>query len=476
MTALTQTRARRVVIIDDTRDLRDLLGLALTKGGFEVVGEAGDGSAGIDVVRETRPDVVLLDLSMPVMDGVEALPTIRRLCPAARIIVLSGFGADQMSARAVAVGADGYIQKGAPLSKILDYVRELTDDVAGKSKAPLALVPTTSRAESDVPVDATPPDARRNVSTWEAVGMAPYGVVELADEPLFRIIHVNPMAERLLGGAKPGAPLSLVAPDLAAQVAYNRLSSDASFEVEAPGGRVRATQRRTGWSVLVYLDSTAEDVGLLRRAIATTAHEIRGPVAVLCGIAETMGWERDQIDDAQCERLMASVTRQARMLDSITADLLTAAQIQRGTLRLDLQVVDPRTAVESVIADRYDVEVSIEDERCVRADPLRLEQMLTNLLSNAHKYGAAPYSVRIRRDEEHDDRVCFDVLDNGPGVPSEFGGRLFTEFARANDAIATGTGLGLYVVRTLAEAQKGSVAYRAGRDGGSVFTFSLLAG
>ena len=62
---------------------------------------------------------------MPVMDGVEALPTIRRLCPAARIIVLSGFGADQMSARAVAVGADGYVQKGAPLSKILDYVREL---------------------------------------------------------------------------------------------------------------------------------------------------------------------------------------------------------------------------------------------------------------------------------------------------------------------------------------------------------------
>ena len=53
MTVLThtQTRARRVVIIDDTRDLRDLLSLALTKGGFDVVGEAGDGSQGIEVVR-----------------------------------------------------------------------------------------------------------------------------------------------------------------------------------------------------------------------------------------------------------------------------------------------------------------------------------------------------------------------------------------------------------------------------------------
>ena len=245
-------------------------------------------------------------------------------------------------------------------------------------------------------------------------------------------------------------------PELAAQVAYNRLSSDASFEVEAPGGRVRATQRRTGWSVLVYLDSTAEDVGLLRRAIATTAHEIRGPVAVLCGIAETMGWERDQLDDAQCERLMASVARQARLLDSITADLLTAAQIQRGTLRLDLQVVDPRTAVEAVVADRYDVDVSIEDDRCVRADPLRLEQMLTNLLSNAHKYGAAPYSVRIRpRRGPRRPRL---LRRRGPRARSAAGVRrtaLHASSPAPTTPIATGTGLGLYVVRTLAEAQKG---------------------
>ncbi len=143
-----RTRPVRVVIVDDTYDLRDLLRLTLTRGGMEVVGEAGDGLAGIDVVRSERPDVVLLDLSMPVMDGLEALPSIRRLVPAAKIIVLSGFGASQMSERALATGADGYLQKGMSLKRILDYVRGIVEgssELSTPSPA-LTLVPSPSQA------------------------------------------------------------------------------------------------------------------------------------------------------------------------------------------------------------------------------------------------------------------------------------------------------------------------------------------
>jgi signal transduction histidine kinase/DNA-binding NarL/FixJ family response regulator len=482
MSAIAGGRPRRVVIIDDTQDLRDLLRLALTRGGFDVVAEAGDGREGIEVVRETRPDVVLLDLAMPVMDGIEALPTIRRLCPAAKIVVLSGFGAQQMSARAVAAGADGYVQKGAPLNTILDYVRDITSGGPRKPARTLSVVPSsdhTVKAETleDRSTGIRPgPDRasgeHAHVSAWEAMNVAPYGVMELADEPLFRIVHANAMAERLLGKAKTGMPLSMAAPELAQLVSYHRLDADASFEVEVAGGRVRATLRRTGWSVLVYLDSAAEDVGLLRRAIATTAHEIRGPVAVICGIAETMGWDSQEMNDEQRDRLMGSVARQARILDSITADLLTAAQIQRGTLRIDLQVVEPRAVIEGAIADRYEIPVFVDDPRQVRADPLRLEQMLTNLLSNAHKYGEPPFSIHVRADSDH---TCIDVIDHGQGVPEDFQDQLFREFARANDAVASGTGLGLYVVRTLAHAQNGEVTYAPGDPGGAVFTIKLLA-
>ncbi|GAB3776065.1 signal transduction histidine kinase/DNA-binding NarL/FixJ family response regulator [Nocardioides ginsengisegetis] len=519
MSAAARVQPQRVVIVDDTADLRELLRLALTRGGFDVVAEAGDGQEGIDVVRDLRPDVVLLDLAMPVMDGLEALPTMRRLLPTAKIIVLSGFGATQMSARAVAAGADGYVQKGASLNSILDYVRDVTSGVP-RAPRPLSVVPppppadqedsveqtdptstaTTAVAEhapsrpsptgggsgggsgsghtiphvrSDDRVESSPASIASRVSSWEALGMAPYGIIELADEPLFRIVYANAMAQRLLGHASTaGTPLGLASPALAALVSYHRLDSDASFEVELVGGNVRATLRRTGWSVLVYLDSTADDVGLLRRAIATTAHEIRGPVAVINGIAETLGWSAADMDEEQRNRLMASVARQARMLDSITADLLTAAQIQRGTLRIDMQPVDLSAVIEGVVTDRYDVKVVIEDERAVRADPLRLEQMLSNLLANAHKYGQAPYTVRVR---PAGSRLSIDVVDEGEGVPPEFREHLFREYARANDTVAKGTGLGLYVVRTLAEAQSGSVTYTPGDPHGSTFTITLNA-
>jgi CheY-like chemotaxis protein len=123
MTVATRERPIRAVVIDDTRDIRELLSLVLTRSGMEVVGEASDGQAGVEVVRAERPDVVLLDLAMPVMDGVEALPIIRELVPDARIIVLSAF-AGAVKQQVLDWGADGYLEKGTPLKKVVAYIEE----------------------------------------------------------------------------------------------------------------------------------------------------------------------------------------------------------------------------------------------------------------------------------------------------------------------------------------------------------------
>jgi DNA-binding NarL/FixJ family response regulator len=121
MTMVTRERPIRAVVIDDAPDIRDLLTTVLTRSGMDVVGEAGDGQAGVEVVRAERPDVVLLDLAMPVMDGIEALPLIRALVPDARIIVLSAFSGTVRD-QVLDGGADGYLLKGTPLHEIVEYV------------------------------------------------------------------------------------------------------------------------------------------------------------------------------------------------------------------------------------------------------------------------------------------------------------------------------------------------------------------
>jgi DNA-binding NarL/FixJ family response regulator len=115
----------RVYLCDDVPEFRALMRFALEDDrDIEVVGEAGDGHAAVEGVSETRPHVVLLDLSMPDCDGLEAIPRLREVAPDTAIIVLSGFGAGRMSPQVLAAGAHGYIEKGESFAGIRRAVHE----------------------------------------------------------------------------------------------------------------------------------------------------------------------------------------------------------------------------------------------------------------------------------------------------------------------------------------------------------------
>ena len=121
----------RVVLADDTRDIRLLLSLALElAGGFQVVGEAADGNEAIEQATAHQPDVLLLDLAMPVLDGLQALPKIREHAPDSLVVVLSGFGADAMGEEAVRLGATTYVQKGVNPTELAEQLRALVRDGA----------------------------------------------------------------------------------------------------------------------------------------------------------------------------------------------------------------------------------------------------------------------------------------------------------------------------------------------------------
>ena len=116
--------AVRVIVCDDACHVRTLIKTELDlEPDMEVVGEASNGVEAIDLARTEQPDVVILDLAMPVMGGLEALPRIKRAAPLAKIIVFSSFEVAEMADKAFAAGASRYIEKSAPAYQIIAAVR-----------------------------------------------------------------------------------------------------------------------------------------------------------------------------------------------------------------------------------------------------------------------------------------------------------------------------------------------------------------
>ena len=115
-----------VMIADDHEIVREGLKEILENSGkFEIVGQAGDGQEAVKVAEETNPDIIVLDILMPVLDGVEACRQISEKLPETRILMLTASNARDAISRSVAAGADGYLQKFSTKDRFLSTVLEV---------------------------------------------------------------------------------------------------------------------------------------------------------------------------------------------------------------------------------------------------------------------------------------------------------------------------------------------------------------
>ena len=116
----------RILVVDDHPIVRDgLIAILETQPDFEVAGEAQSGREAVERVDQVQPDVVLMDLEMPDMDGVTATQGIRQRDPQARVIVFTAFDTDERIFGALQAGAQGYLLKGAPREEIFRAIREV---------------------------------------------------------------------------------------------------------------------------------------------------------------------------------------------------------------------------------------------------------------------------------------------------------------------------------------------------------------
>lgn len=114
----------RILVTDDHPVVRDgLVAILGTQPDFAIVGDAASGQATLDLARTLRPDIVLLDLAMPDMDGVETLRQLQGIAPETRVIIFTAFDTDERILSAVRAGAQGYLLKGAPRNDIFQAIR-----------------------------------------------------------------------------------------------------------------------------------------------------------------------------------------------------------------------------------------------------------------------------------------------------------------------------------------------------------------
>jgi DNA-binding NarL/FixJ family response regulator len=116
----------RVLLADDHELMRRLMRAVLaTRPGFDVIAEAADGDEALELALGLEPDLVVLDLAMPGIDGLQVAKALRRRRPGCAILVLSAFEAGRVEAAALAAGADRYVEKGAGLAAAADAAEEL---------------------------------------------------------------------------------------------------------------------------------------------------------------------------------------------------------------------------------------------------------------------------------------------------------------------------------------------------------------
>ncbi len=117
--------AKRVLVCDDAAFMRMMIKDILTKNGYEIAGEAENGAVAVSKYAETKPDLVMLDITMPEMDGIQALKAIKAADSGAKVIMCSAMGQQAMVIESIQAGAKDFIVKPFQADRVLEAVKKV---------------------------------------------------------------------------------------------------------------------------------------------------------------------------------------------------------------------------------------------------------------------------------------------------------------------------------------------------------------
>ncbi|HWL34369.1 MAG TPA: ATP-binding protein [Gaiellaceae bacterium] len=213
--------------------------------------------------------------------------------------------------------------------------------------------------------------------------------------------------------------------------------------------------------------------------VSMVSHELRSPMAAVIGSARTLQARWRELRPEQREAFLAVIADETTRLAALVGDVLDTSRIEAGTFGYRFDDVDLaevlRDSVAAAEIGQDEVRLSAELPAAlptVRGDAERLRQLVDNLISNAIKYSDSGGEVIVDAGAD-DGHVVVHVRDTGPGIRPEHHEQIFEKFGRATGSAKPGTGLGLFLSRSFAEAHGGSLDVSSTSGEGAVFTLRL---
>lgn len=374
---VADTRRVRVLVVDDNAGFRESLLSLLDTANLVVIGEANSGLEALDLVLALEPDVVLMDVRMPEMDGIEATRLLKARFPDVGVVALSGHEDQEIVREMLVAGASGYVLKDSDGDDILNAVLKAAEGGAVLSP-----------------------------------GVTPRVIEELT-EALDRERH-------------------------------------------------RTRELEAAQEALVERAARRHDL------VARLSHELRTPVTVILGVAQTLakGRATPEQQDELLQRLVARGQDLARLVErfELTVDAGLTDRVDVADVARELAASDPRVSVTAA--------TSLPPAHLNRAVARRV---LDELVDNALRFSdnGAPVEVEVCPGPG---RIEVRVSDHGEGISDHERERIFGPLEQLEDLnrrVHQGTGMGLALARTAARAMDGNVVLESSGPDGSTFLWTI---
>jgi PAS domain S-box-containing protein len=480
-----------ILIVDDEKIIRDGCVKILSKEGC-VVHTASSGEEGLHVLQGNSCDLLLLDLKMPGLSGMEVLQRVKDLYPSLLVVVITGYATVESAVEAMKAGAYDFIPKPFTPDQLrivvhralekkalereadllrLDREKGLREIAGEKSKIKTII---HSMADGVLVTDHEGQVVLHNPAAVKMLKMAApptwgQGLEDCIDQD--RLRGLVEKIRQVISKNSPAVSQELVAEEV------TLMAHTAPVRNEG-GETLGAVTVLRDISVLKGMDRMKSDF------VAMVSHELRAPLAsveqqlsvILAGIL-------GEVNERQQEMLGRAKERTHALL-SLINDLLDLSKIEAG---LVVQYQEPLQIGEVLEKTIGILKVQAESKKLtlelilppsmppVMADRGNMEEVFINLLSNGIKYTGEGGWVRVQAFPERS-YLCVEVSDSGIGIPPEDLPRIFDKFYRVKNAQTrkiTGTGLGLPIVKRIVEAHLGMVEAESQPGVGSKFRVYL---